>query len=345
MDELEWAAEDPERAGRPFDQVLDALFGAESVAIALLYRLSDMTPAEMAIFRQRWAGVDDERRRVIARHLADLTETNFEIEFSPVFGILLNDPSSDVRKAALDGLWDSSDHRLVPVIIGLLQNDVDEEVQAAAASALAHYILMVEWGQVPARVHGPIVLALLGKYEAPDTAQPVRRAVLEALGASHDERIPDLIDAAYHGDDFPLQLSAVFAMGSSADPRWLPVILAELDSPREEMRAEAARAAGEIGRSASVAKLARLLRDDSYEVRVAAVGALGHIGSEEARELLDDLLNDPDGEELAEALVEALEEIDVLSGRLALDLLDWDETDDDEILGQGEEPAGPYPVA
>ena len=39
-----------------------------------------------------------------------------------------------------------------------------------------------------------------------------------------------------------LQLSALFAMGTSADPRWLPILVDEMESPNSDMRAEAARA-------------------------------------------------------------------------------------------------------
>ena len=91
-----------------FSEVLDRLFDEERVPLSLLYRLSDMTPAEMSQLTSRWPEQAEARRRVIGRHLADISEENFVVDFSPVFRLLLSDTSPAVRLAALDGLWDTT---------------------------------------------------------------------------------------------------------------------------------------------------------------------------------------------------------------------------------------------
>ena len=259
----------------PFQDVLQNLAGEEKISIPLLFHLSDLDEAQLAAFESQWAQISVERRRIVARHLADLTEENFQVDFLGVLQHFLQDADPQVRIAGLDGLWDTTSSRVVTQIINILHDDESEDVRVSAAGALAHFIVMGEWGQIARPVKERIVTALLAQW---DGAPPplVRRAVLEALGAADHPRVPGLIAAAYDSGEPDMQLSAVFAMGNSADERWLPTILQEMENYDEAMRIEAARAAGGIGRSDSVPQLAELIYDDNDEVAVAAIVAIGH---------------------------------------------------------------------
>lgn len=319
-----------EKEERPFPEVLDELFEADTVSVPLLFRLSDMSAAQHEHFTERWPDVPARRRQEIARHLADLTEENFVVEFTPVFRYLLDDPAKDVRRAALDGMWDTTNLSVIRPILHLLQTDPETAVRAAAAGALAHFILMAEWGQLPRRILPRIVEQLLAVYEAPETELAVRRRALEALGSSSHERVPDLIDAAYRSGDAELQISAVFAMGASADRRWTREIMYELENPDSEMRIEAARAAGAIGASDALRPLEKLTLDDELAVAVTAVNAIGQIGGELATEILENLANNPQAADLHEMLPEIMEEMSWYSGSISMDMFDFD--DDDELL-------------
>lgn len=130
---------------RPFADILAEIFGTDPLHIANLYRLSDMEEAEENLFWQGWTAVSDERRQAIVRHLADIVEDNFMVDFSPIFARSLQDAQPEVRVAALDGLWDATDLKMIPVITRLLQEDPDVQVRAAAAGSLGHYVLLAEW--------------------------------------------------------------------------------------------------------------------------------------------------------------------------------------------------------
>jgi HEAT repeat protein len=123
-------------------------------------------------------------------------------------------------------------------------------------------------------------------------------------------------------------------MGLTADRRWLPILNDEMQSPSADFRAEAARAAGGLGSADSVDALQGLLTDQDLEVAIAAVYALGQIGGDRAVELLTRLSENPDYEELYDAIDEALEEADLLEGGFDLLALDEDglEGDDDGLL-------------
>lgn len=318
------------RENLSFTEVLERLFEDRDVPISLVYRLSDMSPQQMDAFLSRWRGQSDERRRVIARHMADICEENFVVDFSPVFLQFLSDDEPGVRLAALDGLWDTSNTAVVPPIITLMRADPELTVRAAAASALGHFVLMAEWDQLDKTVADGIVEELLDVFTRGETAEAVRRAALESLGNSADPRVPELIEDAYQAGSQEMQTSAVFAMGRSADGRWLPAIIKEMGSAAPERRAEAARAAGNVGHSDGVDTLIELLRDDWLEVQLAAILALGQIGSDQAYEALVAFRDEVDRDLLYEAIEEALDEMQWLGGELDLTLFEWDE---DELTG------------
>ncbi|MCA9917223.1 MAG: HEAT repeat domain-containing protein [Anaerolineales bacterium] len=324
-----------EQEERAFAEILDEIFKAEPLPIADLYRLSDMAEADAAAFWAGWTAVSDDRRQAIVRHLADIVEDNFIVDFAPIFVSSLQDAHPEVRVAALDGLWDSTDLKLIAPLTKMMQEDADVQVQAAAAGSLGHYVLLAEWGQLPERILPNLVKAMLAVYETVETAVPVRRVLLEGLGAADDPRVPDLIVEAYESGDPAMQMSAIFAMGNSADRRWSATVLGEMESPYEEMRAEAARAAGVIGNSDFVPQLAALAYDEDLAVQTAAITALGQIGGDEVQRILAEMLDDPEIEaddELLEVVEAAIEEAAMMAGDFDFGDFLFDDDDDDDDL-------------
>jgi hypothetical protein len=318
----------------PFSKVMESLKNDEEISIPLLYRFSDMDPEEWEQLETVWPTLADERRRIITRHLADLTEESYHVDFTDFFAMALEDSSPQVRIAALDGLWDSEKAYLIEPIIEMMQNDPDGDVRARAAGSLGHYVVMGEWEMISLDDTAPIVDALLAQLDNPDTKTAVRRAALESLGAAYHPRVPELISDAYDSGKFEMQVSAICAMGNSADKVWTPFVIDEFEHPDAEMRFVAARAAGQIGSSDMVDGLIELLEDEDLEVQLTAVAALGEIGGDMAREALEEIENDPYADEaLLEAAEDALEELHMMSGFGDLSILEWgddDEFDDEE---------------
>jgi HEAT repeat protein len=314
----------PTENEKSLEQTLKILNSDEQVSIPLLYSLSDLGPGELEQFCALWPRLNEERRRIVVRHLADITEENYLVDFSDVFAFCLEDGTAAVRMASLDGLWDTERVTLIDPILRMMQSDPHIKVRSLAAATLGHFILMAEWGQIPAESVEPAINALVETAEDEEIAPQIRRAALESLGAAPHPRVPELIEKAYDGADLDMQLSALFAMGRSADRRWLPIVLDEMSSPVDEMRLEAARASGGIGHSDAVPELAELALSDDLEVRLAAVTALGQIGSDRAGEVLQGLAEDPDAAEMHDAVDEALEELSWLGGGVDLSLYQWE---------------------
>lgn len=316
----------------PFDQVLKALFESETLPIHLVYRLSDLSTEQIETFRQAWVAVDRERRSAIARHMADIAEESYLVDFDSVCECLFEDDTVAVRLAALDSVWDSTSTTLIAPILDLFQHDADLNVRAAAARALAHFILLAEWGELDTVHTDPIVERLLAEYEKSTTALEVKRAVLESVAAAGGSKISDHILDAYNDGPFELQLSAVFAMGNTADNRWLPILEDEFESSSPEMRAEAARAMGAIGDARGIDALLQLLGDEDLDVLVAAIHALGQIGGERALQILTELSEDPGFEEQYDVIDEALDEMDWMLGEF--ELFNYVDDDDEDLLDE-----------
>lgn len=323
----------------PFSEVLDKTFNADPVPVHLLFNLSDMEPENGERFNRAWAKADDERRQVIMRHLADIVEEAYSVDYSPIFKLGIEDSSAEVREAALDGLWDSTDTEFISPLLALMQSDPSVEVRTAATKGLAHYVLLAEWGQMPARVSPPIVTALLAVYENDETAVSVKRAALEGLGSASHPRVESLIEEAYNAKFEDMRISAVFAMGNTADDRWLPIVLAELDSSDTEMQLEAIRAAGLLGRSDAIEPLYDLREDSNTDVIAAVIVALGNIGGDHAQSILSRLMDDPDYEDMHELIEETIEEMLLLGGEL--DIIEYMEGEgllpDDMFIDDGED--------
>ncbi len=321
------ASEETEMA---FDEALENLLTEGQVPIHLLYHLSDISAEDLQELVRVWPDADDERRREIVRHLVDISEEDFVVDYQPVFAHCLTDPFHQVRIASLDGLWDTTDLSLVDPIIDRLQNDEHPEVQAAAAGALAHFLLMAAWGELKDIRSDDIISALMSAYQDHNSELIVRRVALEALGSVNRPEISKAIEESYESPHLELQLSALFAMGNSADPRWLPTVLDETESPYEEIRLEAVRAAGNIGDTRAVPRLAELAYDDGEAVALAAIEALGEIGGDQANEILVAMSEDLDLEELHPFILEVLEEspwnaLDLHFGLFTDDFLDEEE--------------------
>jgi len=276
-----------------------------------LHLLSDMPPAAAAAFEDAWPGIDLYRRREIMRRLAEKCQTDFSVDFGPVALMGLRDEDEQVRLAALDTFWDAEAPELIPPLVGLLNHDAAVAVQASAALVLGQFVMMGELGELPAAAFEALTDDLLAVVNDGERALLVRCRALEALAAASRDEIPELIRDAYGSGEETLKISAVAAMGRTADPCWEPIVLAELTSVNPSMRYQATRAAGMIALEAALPGLVELLDDPDPEVVTASIWALGEIGGDEARRALELLLDD---DEMAGLVQDALDAMDLMTG-------------------------------
>ncbi len=303
-----------------FEELLAVLESGQA-ARTDLYGLSNLDRAQA---EQAWAvctGLSDDARYQMIQELADIAADDFEVNFGELFRLALEDESADVRRMAVEGLWEDEDVRLVPQLAARLLEDPSAAVRSAAAESLGRFVLLGELGKIRDRPYSQAFQALLAAYDVADSVE-VQRRILESLSYASDEVVPGLIEAAYRHADERMRVSAVFAMGRNGDDRWGPDVMRELVSPNPEMRYEAARACGEIEFKDAVESLIELVEDVDVQVQRASLWALSQIGGDEARQALlacshsnDTLIYD--------VAREALREFEFLHGDLSALLFDF----------------------
>ncbi|HPD41870.1 MAG TPA: HEAT repeat domain-containing protein, partial [Anaerolineae bacterium] len=176
-------------------------------------------------------------------------------------------------------------------------------------------VLLGETRKLPPQSFRQLCQVLSLIHQNPLENLEVRRRALESLAYAGVAELPTLIQAAYRHPAEAMQISAVFAMGRSADLRWREMVMRQLHHPSPAMRYEAARACGELATRDAVPELVELADDVDLEVQEAALWALGQIGGDLARLTLERYL-EAESETLRFAADEALQELEFMHGSL-----------------------------
>lgn len=283
---------------------------SEGFSASLYYGLSSLSNDEIALVAPVWETLDVEYRRTLMRRLADLSETNFELDYEPVGLMLgLEDEDPEVREAAIGLLWTNETPAFMARLIELAQWDEATIVRAAALGALGNFIFTGEMGGLPPAAFYQLQDAVVSIYSNETEDVEVRRRALEAIANSSHEIVNEAIDEAYHSDDQRMRVSAVFAMGRAYEPHWKDAVLRELRSDDAEMRYEAARASGELEMREAVPYLIALTNEDDREIKETAIWSLGEIGGERALAALTELAQEAEetgDDDLLEAVEDAI---------------------------------------
>jgi HEAT repeat protein len=303
----------------------------EEVALRDLYVLSDLSRSESEKVEQGWSTLPVDRRRLIVDSLVESADEVLELQLGRLLRIALHDSDPEVRRMAIEGLWEDVEPDLLGPSLRTLTGEDSPGVRGAAASALGSFVLAGELDELDAALSMRAEEALLAVLHNEDEPLEIRCRALEAIAYSSETGLRQLIEDAFYSPFEEMRLSALRAMGRSADTRWRNMARGELNSPDASMRAEAARACGELEAKSAVLQLILLLEDPEHTVRLAAIDALGQLGGKEAREALRLIAGEAEETE-AEAAEEALEEMLFLdeSGSLRLLEAEDDEEDEDE---------------
>jgi HEAT repeat protein len=275
----------------PHDQ-LDALSEADDRTIAALMPL--------------WAQLPPERRRELLASLQRLGEDDATLDFDRVHLSALHDPDPATRILSIRGLWEHEGEDVMRLLADLLKADPEPSVRAEAATVLGGFVVSMEFGLISEDGAEYLSESLRDVVEDATQEDEVRARALEALGASSEEWVAEMIADQYETGTSRMRLASIRAMGRNASDDWLPVLIYNFDDDDAETRAAAATSAGELLLESAVEPLAMLVEDQDSEVQVAAIHALGEIAGEAAEAVLTQLLNRE--EHVAQAAREALAE-------------------------------------
>lgn len=296
-----------------------------------LHRFSDLSNADLETLKAAWPKVTAERRVSLLADLDELQDTDTLLSFEALARFALNDSEAGARKYALDLLWDAESLDLLPTFMRILENDLNPEVRTAAASALGHFIYQGELEEIPQDSLHRVEELLLKVTTGNDTTE-VRRHALEALGYSSRDEIPALIKSAYESGSREWKISALFAMGRSADAVWAPQVMKMVNHPDPEIQLEAVRAAGELELDNAREPLLEMISNgiEDQDVRMAAAWALSQIGGEGVREALEKIAEEAEDDDEMDFIETALENLEFTTD-FHLMSMEFDELDEEAL--------------
>ena len=310
----------------PFTQVMKALLDEENPFPArYLYRLSDITEADMSLFEKTWGKLSFPRRQAVIEDIQEFNENDYLLNYFKVGMLAIRDPDPHVRQIAVLTLAEyEEDDVLVPLFVELAESDPEVTVRAAAAAALGGAVEQGELEEIPASLLHQAEECLLRISQGQD-AKVVRLNALQALGYSSLDEVKPLIKAAYQSQDVEWLAAALTAMGRSYDRIWAADVLESLSDSHPLVRQEAATAAGELELEDARPVLLKMLKEHESGLRQAAIWALSQIGGNDVRDVLERMLESTSDDDEAELLDAALENLEFTEGFAELDLLELDE--------------------
>jgi hypothetical protein len=324
----------------PFEQVLAALLDDSKVFPAIyLHQFTDLEALEIESLRTIWPQVNPKRRFSLLEDLEEVAIHDTLVLFDPVAIVALGDPEPAVRETAVRMLWETEDQRLGPVFLQMLREDSAANVRAAAASSLGRFVYLGELEEISADLYQQVTDLLLKVHQSDDETL-VRRRALESLGFSGRKEVAALIRRAYETREDEWLVSALFAMGRSADAAWEPQVMRMLRSPKTEIQFEAVRAAGELELKNTRQVLLDLLEEDEMEddLRSAAIWSLSQIGGEGVRDRLEELAEETEDDAELEILENALDNLTFTESVDLFEMFDFS----DPLSGVADEDLEPY---
>jgi len=323
-----------------FQVVLDSLLASgRDFPRKYLGHFSDIQPLELQTLLGIWDRVNLNRKLSLLEGLESLAKTDTLVSFDDFARSLLNDPNASVRGHAIRLLDECDDVNLIPIYLDLLKNDPDASVRAEVANVLNLFVDLGELEEIPEEVYGEVRSALVNSADGEEEAN-VRRRAIESLGWSSHAEVIDLVESAFEGGQVDWMVSALIAMGRSANDRWEDRVLRSLLDGNIKVRNAAVQSAGMLSLKAARVPLLRMLEsEDNEDVMLSAIWSLSQIGGEDVETYLEALLDRAEEDELIGYIEEALDNLAFTEDldRFELMSFDPDEFEDLEVNDDGNE--------
>ena len=295
-----------------------------------------MSKADLKALSGIWENINVKRKLSLLEDLEYISDTDTHVCFDNLCIFALHDSDPFVRASAIRLLWECQDKKLIPTFIGIMENESEPAVRGAAAFALGAFIYLGEMDKIPQATSKLIEDKLIHIVKS-DENQTVRRKGLEALGYSNRDEVPGLIQKAYESMVKDWLMSALFAMGRSADILWEDQVVTMIRNSDNDIQFEAIRAAGNLELQSARELLLEIF--DEYEdlekdTRSATIFSLGQIGGADVKQRFMKLLEEIDDDDDIELLEDALEYLAFNEGADLLGMFDIDtqgKSDSDEF--------------
>jgi len=315
-----------------FQELIDALLDFDNpLPPRFLYLLSDLEKTDLKKLAAIWDQLPVLRRQGLMEDLAELNERDYLLSYNELCRFTIKDEDPKVRLSTVKVLEQYDQNTLIPIFLGLLSNDNDEQVRVAAANALGRFVYLGEIDNINTSTLREIEDKLLQTTMGEDGFQ-IRREAFESLGHSSREEVQPLIEEAYNSEKKEWVSSALIAMARSANKRWRPQVMEKLESDYPIIRCEAVRSAGDLEIQEAVPYLLDLLDDPDEDIRLASIWALSQIGGEGVQERMEQLLDEAESSDYQDHIELALDNLEFTEEMRLFPLIDFPEHENEDLL-------------
>ena len=262
-----------------------------------LHAVSRLSSGSDDVVRERLSELESASRFALLERLHEVGAEFGGYDFTVLFSAMMSDEDVAVRTLAVSGLATCETAGATATLLTVARSEEeDADVRREAVTALGEVAMRLELGWASSEAADEVVDALRAIAEDVREDEEIRASAVSGVGVVSALWVPELIEQAFESDAAALHLGAIQAMGRSADVFWLPVLEGSLVAEDEDDRLAAVQAIGEIGSEDGAPMLLELFDDPSAseDLIQGAVAALGEIGSEEAVEELQRLRTHPD---------------------------------------------------
>ena len=262
-----------------------------------LHAVSHLSSSSEPEVREKLTRLESASRFALLERLHRIGSEFGGYDFTVLFAAMVSDDDISVRTLAVSGLASCETAGATATLLVVAKSEEEDVgVRREAVTALGEVAMRLELGWASSEAADDVVATLRTIVQDVREDEEIRASALSGVGVVTESWVSALIEDAFESDAAALHLGAVQAMGRSADVIWLPVLEGSLVAEDEDERLAAVQALGEIGSEDGAPMLLELFDDPSAseELIRAAVAALGEIGSEEAVEELQRLRTHPD---------------------------------------------------
>ncbi|HWE40747.1 MAG TPA: HEAT repeat domain-containing protein, partial [Isosphaeraceae bacterium] len=184
----------------------------------------------------------------------------------------LADPDIPVRLAAVAAVKEENDREALPKLRERFAAEPDEKVRREIAAV---------FGAMDDKAALPLLIAALRHATVPESVREASLVSIEEIGT--DAAIAALVDLLREaGLKADRQARLIASLGRFKARAAVPTVVAMLTNPDPKVRATAAEALGKIGDTDATPKVRPLLKDDSLDVRKAAITAVAALKDRES---------------------------------------------------------------
>jgi HEAT repeat protein len=270
---------------------------------------SDLSTDDLRIVAERWPLIAPALRATVIREAIDLIQLTFEASLSRFLRFATTDDEPEVRQLATAAIGHEADRLSLETVLDLAVTDTSEDVRAEAANSLGPYATYAAYGELPAELASRLERVLFDLAEDEDESWHIRRRAAESAAIfGPSARVERLAERMYDEDELGLRAAALYVAGRGSLEGWITTIIDDMQSDDAEIRFEAVRAAGALGKVEALPELSEIASGEhDVDVRHAAITAIAEIGGPAASRILTRLVDvglEVDQEVIAEALAD-----------------------------------------